>query len=560
MFDKSKFKNNFNNLVWTLSFIKPNYVLFAFSCLLGMASSSVTVLTPYLFQNLVDLASNAEKLYIKDFAIAFIMIGAMVLSIPISALGTKMQRKLTIEAQKKMRRSIFADLLPIRLDAVQKNMEGKALTVFTQDIDRAAGFMSGFTFSLFVKTLILFPLSFFVLLFNDWRMLVVGFALGIITLVVAEILNPIGRRFEKEGLSYTEQANGQIIELLNGFSTVKMYGQEPALIEKYHQTTHGQMRKTIKSRIVYGLNESIGNISSLYAQVVAFLIGIVFFGDCSVADLVLTAGYAGIMGQAFQNVSSFLKFVQPTLVSAERIRTIIASPKEENGTSVEKPDLTNDYAIEFKNVFFGYNADKQILKDTSFQIKTGESVALVGPSGAGKTTIFMLLMKFYEAQAGEIRLFGRNLKDLSLADIRDLSSCVFQDSVLFDASIYDNIQWAKPDCSAEDVYEAAKKANIHDFIMTLPNGYQTHLTNNASNLSGGQRQRITIARAILKDAPILLLDEMTSAQDANTEKEVMDALAELKKGRTVLMISHRENLLDGVDHMIQFGTNGVQKK
>lgn len=554
-----KFKVHVSNLLWTFSFLKPKYLLFAFSCMLGMANAAVTVLTPYLFQNLVDLASDAQSLHITDFFTAFVMIGAMVLSIPVSAVGTKLQRTLTVEAQKKMRRSIFAHLLPIRYDAVQKSIEGKALTIFTQDIDRTSGFMSGFTFGLLVKFAVLFPLSFFVLLSNDWRMLLVGLLLGAVTITVAEILNPIGRKYEKQGLTHTEQANGQILELLNGYTTVKMYGQEGAMTEKYRRTLASQMGKNIKSRIVYGISESVGNISSLYAQVTAFLIGILFFlGDgCTVSDLVLTAGYVGIMGQAFSNITSFLKFVQPTLVAAERIRKIIDSPKEEDGTTTALPDLTQEDAICFDRVTFGYDSDAPVLKDVSFQIRKGETVALVGPSGVGKTTVFMLLLQFYKAQRGDIVLFGRNVRDLSLSVIRDLTSCVFQDSILFNASIFENIQWAKPDCTAEEVYDAAKKAQIHDFILSLPAGYDTVLANNGSALSGGQRQRLAIARAILKDAPILLLDEMTSAQDANTEQEVLDALREVKVDKTVLMIAHRESVLGGVDRILRFSPDKV---
>ena len=412
--------------------------------------------------------------------------------------------------------------------------------------------MQGFTVTTIFKFFVLVTGSAIVLFKSNWRMALISIVLSVSSFLVTTLINPRGRALDMDAQQATADAASNLQELSNGLPVVQIFGLQKYLKEKFEAVCTRILSKQIKSRLFYGLNEMIIFITSFSAQPISFIIGIflVSRGELTIDELVLLSGYAGVMAEGMRNLSMFLKFIQNSLVSAQRAFNLLDTPVEEEGVTLLPPDLSAENAIVIEKLCFSYPNNSRVIDNLSFEIKNGETVGIVGASGSGKTTLLNLLQAIYLPKSGDIRLFNRSIRELSLSDIRALSAYVPQDSVLFDATIYDNIRWGKPECCEEEVYEAAKKAYIHDFIMSLPQGYQTIIEDCGAKLSGGQRQRLSIARAFLKDAPILLLDEFTSALDAETEQEVLKALETLKEGRTVLIISHRESTIQNVNKVI----------
>jgi ABC-type multidrug transport system fused ATPase/permease subunit len=269
-----------------------------------------------------------------------------------------------------------------------------------------------------------------------------------------------------------------------------------------------------------------------------------------IGSLVFLAGLMGVMADSIRSLSSFISFIQNGLVSGLRVFQLLDTPAEEERSTLKRPDLHAQVAVELDHVTFRYPDGLPVLNGFSARVGSGEVVALVGASGSGKTTVIKLLQDFYTAESGSIILFGSPLQELSRTDVRNLSAYVPQDSALFEGTIADNIALGRPGCSRAGIEEAAKKACIHDYILTLPQGYDTPVGERGNQVSGGQRQRIAIARALLKDAPLLLLDEATSALDSESEAQILQALQALKKGRTTIVVAHRLSTIQHADNIL----------
>jgi ATP-binding cassette subfamily B protein len=270
-------------------------------------------------------------------------------------------------------------------------------------------------------------------------------------------------------------------------------------------------------------------------------------GTLTLGSLLLVIGYLAQLYAPLRTMSRKTSQLQSALAGAERAMAVLDEVPDVAERPAARPLVRAAGAIEFRNVSFGYTADSLVLRDVSFQIPPGTSVGIAGPTGAGKTTLLSLLTRFYDPTSGAILLDGVDLRDVVLRDLRNQFAIVHQEAVLFSTSIADNILYAKPGAGQQEVEAAARAANAHDFIAALPQGYETVVGERGMRLSGGERQRIALARAFLKDAPILLLDEPTSSVDVKTESVIMDALDRLMAGRTTFLIAHRLSTLEDCD-------------
>lgn len=289
----------------------------------------------------------------------------------------------------------------------------------------------------------------------------------------------------------------------------------------------------------------VGNLGYV---AVAILGGYLTIKDkIAVGDIQSFIQYVRSFTQPITQVAQVANLLQSTAAASERVFEFLEEEEEdqfaENPVSVEGLEGN----VEFKNVHFGYNKDRIIINDFSAKVKQGQKIAIVGPTGAGKTTMIKLLMRFYDVNSGEILIDGHNLKDFNRSELRQMFGMVLQDTWLFHGSIKDNIRYGKLDATDEEVIEAAKAAHAHHFIQTLPGGYQMELNEDASNVSQGQKQLLTIARAILADNPILILDEATSSVDTRTEVRIQKALDNLMRGRTSFIIAHRLSTIRNAD-------------
>jgi ATP-binding cassette subfamily B protein len=338
-------------------------------------------------------------------------------------------------------------------------------------------------------------------------------------------------------------------EVLSALRVVKAFGQE----DREHDRFVGRARAGLRARLRLAALES--GFAALVALTFAAGMAAVLFlgvrhvqaGALTLGELLLTVTYLVQVYAPLETISKKVGDLQASLVSAERAFAVLDEEPDVEERSDARPLQRTTGAFEFSGVSFGYAEGRPVLDGVSFTVAPGARVGIAGATGAGKTTLVSLLSRLFDPSGGRITLDGTDLRDYRLGDLRNQFGVVLQEPVLFSASLAENIAYARPGASAEEIVAAAKAANVHDFINRLPHGYETQVGERGMQLSGGERQRISLARAFLKDAPVLILDEPTSSVDTATEATIMDALGRLMRGRTTFIIAHRLTTLDGCD-------------
>ncbi len=373
-----------------------------------------------------------------------------------------------------------------------------------------------------------------------------------ISAILVSLVVKRSQKFFKTQQEYLGHINGQVEETYGGHLVIKAFNKEDSVIEEFDATNKVLYDSAWKSQFVSGMMHPImmfvGNIG--YAGV-AFLGGFLAIkGVITIGDIQAFIQYVKNFTQPIQQIAQVTNMVQSMAAAAERVFEFL--DEEEEQQIVDNPVSVLDVVgnVEFKNVSFGYNPEQIIINDFSAKIKAGQKVAIVGPTGAGKTTMVKLLMRFYDVNSGEILIDGHNIKDFNRRELRDAFGMVLQDTWLFNASIMENIRYGRLDATDQEVMEAAKAAHAHRFIQTLPGGYDMELNEDASNVSQGQKQLLTIARAILADNRILILDEATSSVDTRTEERIQKAMDNLMRGRTSFVIAHRLSTIKDADMIL----------
>ncbi len=345
------------------------------------------------------------------------------------------------------------------------------------------------------------------------------------------------------------EINGQIEETFSGQNVVKAFNREDAVIAEFEKTNGELYESAWKSQFLAGLMQPVmifvGNIG--YAVVAAAGAALAIRGTIKVGDIQAFVQYVKNLTQPISMLAQVSNMLQSMAAAAERVFEFL--DEEEETADVADPAPIDDIKgdVEFSHVRFGYNEDKVVIKDFSSKVSAGQTVAIVGPTGAGKTTIVKLLMRFYDVNSGSIKVDGTDIRDFRRADLRKLFGMVLQDTWLFKGTIMENIRYGRLDATDEEVIAAAEAANAHHFIKTLPGGYRMELNEEASNVSQGQKQLLTIARAILADNRIMILDEATSSVDTRTETRIQQAMNRLMEGRTSFVIAHRLSTIRDAD-------------
>lgn len=345
------------------------------------------------------------------------------------------------------------------------------------------------------------------------------------------------------------EINGQIEETFSGQNVVKAFNREDAVIAEFEKTNGELYESAWKSQFLAGLMQPVmifvGNIG--YAVVAAAGAALAIRGTIKVGDIQAFVQYVKNLTQPISMLAQVSNMLQSMAAAAERVFEFL--DEEEETADVADPAPIDDIKgdVEFGHVRFGYNDDKVVIKDFSSKVSAGQTVAIVGPTGAGKTTIVKLLMRFYDVNGGSIKVDGTDIRDFRRADLRKLFGMVLQDTWLFKGTIMENIRYGRLDATDEEVIAAAEAANAHHFIKTLPGGYRMELNEEASNVSQGQKQLLTIARAILADNRIMILDEATSSVDTRTETRIQQAMNRLMEGRTSFVIAHRLSTIRDAD-------------
>ena len=367
-------------------------------------------------------------------------------------------------------------------------------------------------------------------------LVILPISMGLIGLVTKK-----SQKFFRAQQEYLGHINGQVEEVYGGHLVIKAFNREKDTIEEFEKTNNILYDSAWKSQFLSGMMQPImmfvGNLGYACVALTGGLLAIK--NVITIGDIQAFIQYVKSFTQPIQQIAQVINMVQSMSAASERVFEFLN--EEEEDQIVENPAAIETVTgeVTFDHVHFGYNPEQIIINDFSAKVKPGQKTAIVGPTGAGKTTMVKLLMRFYDVNSGAILLNDHNIKDFNRRELRDAFGMVLQDTWLFKGTIMENIRYGRPQATDEEVFDAARRAYIHDFIMRLPEGYQSKVGERGVMLSGGERQRIAIARAILKNAPILILDEATSALDSESEKYIQESLKSLMADKTVIAIAHR---------------------
>lgn len=447
-----------------------------------------------------------------------------------------------------MRKDISKKINRIPLKYFESRTHGEVLSRVTNDVDTLQQSLNQSLTQLITSTTTLIGVFIMMLSINVWMTLAALLILPVSMFFIGNIMKR-SQKFFIAQQQYLGEVNGQVEEIYSGQNVVKAFNREEAVIEEFEQTNQKLYESAWKSQFFSGMMMPIMQFVGNLGYVMVALLGgfLTIKGAIEVGDIQSFFQYIRNFTQPIQQIAQVGNMLQSTAAASERVFEFL--DEEEEDQMAENPVLADAVAgnVQFDHVSFGYNPDQTIIHDFSAQVKEGQKVAIVGPTGAGKTTMVKLLMRFYDVNGGRILIDGHNVRDFNRSELRELFGMVLQDTWLFHGTIMENIRYGRLDATDEEVIAAAKAAHAHRFIMAQPGGYNMMLDEETGNISQGQKQLLTIARAILADNKILILDEATSSVDTRTEIQIQKAMDNLMKGRTSFVIAHRLSTIKDAD-------------
>lgn len=447
-----------------------------------------------------------------------------------------------------MRKEISQKINKLPMKYFESRTNGEILSRVTNDIDTLQVSLNQSITQLITSITMLIGVFVMMLSINVWMTLIAVLILPISGFIIGKVMKRSQKYFQAQQ-KYLGEVNGQIEETYGGHNVVRVFNQEEAVLEEFERDNRKLYESAWKSQFFSGMMMPIMQFVGNLGYVVVVILGgyLAAKRTIEVGDIQSFTQYVRNFTQPIQQVAQVANLLQSTAAASERVFEFLE--EEEEDQTVQNPVSVEGLQgnVEFEHVRFGYNENRIIINDFSAKVKEGQKIAIVGPTGAGKTTMIKLLMRFYDVSSGAILIDGHNIKDFNRSELRQMFGMVLQDTWLFHGSIRDNIRYGKLDATDEEVIEAAKAARVHRFVQTLPGGYDMELNEEASNVSQGQKQLLTIARAILADPKILILDEATSSVDTRTEIQIQKAMDTLMKGRTSFIIAHRLSTIRDAD-------------
>ena len=447
-----------------------------------------------------------------------------------------------------LRKEISQKINRMPMKYFESRTYGEVLSRVTNDVDMLQQGISQSITQLITSVTTLIGVLIMMISINGWMTLAAFLILPVSMLIITTVMKH-SQKFFRDQQSYLGDVNGQVEEIYSGQNVVKAFNKEEDVVNEFEKANKKLYESGWKAQFSSGMMmpimSFIGNLGYVLVAILGAFMAI--RGVIEVGDIQSFFQYIRNFTQPVQQIAQVSNMLQLSAASSERVFEFLA--EEEEDQTVEHPvDITNlEGNVTFDHVGFGYNPEQTIIKDFSADVKFGEKIAIVGPTGAGKTTMVKLLMRFYDVNKGAICIDGHNVKDFNRSELREMFGMVLQDTWLFNGTIMENIRYGRLDATDEEVIEAAKAAHAHKFIMQQPDGYQTVLNEETSNISQGQKQLLTIARAILADNKILILDEATSSVDTRTEILIQKAMDNLMKGRTSFIIAHRLSTIRDAD-------------
>ena len=505
--------------------------------------------TTEIFNGLVSKLSGGSGINFEKIAhIAITLIILYIISAVFSFIQgftmTNVSQKITY----KLRNDIAIKINKLPMKYFDKKTNGEVLSIITNDIDTLSMNLNQSITQ--IITSICTIIGILIMMFSiSWQMTLISLIiLPIAAILVKNIVGKSQKFFQKQQ-KYLGHINGQVEEIYGGINIVKVFNGEEKVTKKFEKANDELYKSGWKSQFLSGLMHPIMNFISNIGYVGVAVAGgyLAINGTITVGNIQSFIQYNKQFTQPINQMAQISAMLQSMIAAAERIFEFLEEPEEIETTKGKINIEKLNGNVEFKNVKFGYDQEVTIINNFNAKIHEGQKIAIVGPTGAGKTTIVKLLMRFYDVSLGEILIDGHNIKDFERGELRKIFGMVLQDTWLFSGTVKDNIKYSKEDATDDEVIEAAKAAHVHHFIKTLPKGYNSVINEESSNVSAGQKQLLTIARAILADPKILILDEATSSIDTRTEIQIQAAMDNLMKGRTSFIIAHRLSTIKNAD-------------
>ncbi len=554
-FEKPKdFKGTFSKL---LDYLKPYKVKLIIVIIFAIGSTVFSIVGPKIlgkattkiFEGLISKVSGGEGIdfsYIKN--IVMTLIGLYILSALFSYIQGFIVTGVSQKVSYKLRKEISKKVNRLPLKYFDKVSHGEVLSRVTNDVDTVSQSLNQSLSQIITSATTLVGVL-IMMLSISWQMTIVALLILPISMIVVMGVVKRSQKYFKAQQKSLGEVNGHIEEVYGGHNIMKAFNAKEQVVSEFEDINNELYDSAWKAQFLSGLMMPIMNFVGNLGYVAVSILGgwLAIKKTIEVGDILSFIQYIRSFTQPITQVAQISNVLQSTMAAAERVFEFLGEEEEtkESQTPVKLEKVEG--RVSFKNVKFGYNEDKIIIKDFSQEISAGQKVAIVGPTGAGKTTIVKLLMRFYDLNGGRILLDGHDIVDFSRGDLRSNFGMVLQDTWLFSGTIMENIRYGRLDATDEEVIRAAKLAHAHRFIKTLPDGYNMVINEEASNISQGQKQLLTIARAILSDPKVLILDEATSSVDTRTEILIQKAMANLMEGKTAFIIAHRLSTIRDAD-------------
>ena len=555
--DKRRFegkKLNVRTLLLRLwRYMGRNRLLLILAVILSSSSSLLALYGPKLSGeaiNAIDLGAGKV-----DFDTVWRCVSLMILFYICSSCLTYLLNvvmiKLSRTVSKQMRHDVFENLTRLPVSYFDRFQTGDIISTITYDVDTVNQSLSSDLLQILQSTITV-TVS-FVMMLTIAPKLVTIFLLTIpVTILFTRWLTGVVRPLFRRRSARLGELNGFVEEMLSGQKTIRAYGREEEVLRRFDEKNQAAVDAyTVAEANGTVTGPSVNFINNTSLALVCIFGSVLFLkGQIRIGDLSSFVQYSRKFSGPINEIANIIAELQSAFAAAERVFTLIdAEPEAPDAPGAEVlTQVTGD--VELQNVDFSYIPDTPIIQDLSFHAKPGSLTAIVGPTGAGKTTIINLLMRFYDVQGGAVLVDGHDIRQITRDSLRKAYTMVLQDTWLFHGTLFDNIAYGKPGATMDDVVKAAKAAHIHSYISRLPQGYNTILSDNGSSISKGQKQLLTIARAMLLDAQMLILDEATSNVDTRTEQHIQAAMRELMKGKTCFVIAHRLSTIRSADHIL----------
>ena len=537
-------------------------VIFIILYVLANLATSI-LLQPIIDQYIVPMIQNpGESSYIWGFIrMVGIYIGVTICAALFSYIQSKTMLNIAQQAVKDMRKDLFDKIQKLPIKYFDTHPHGELMSRIVNDIDNISIALNTSVNQIISGALTLIGTLIAMIVISPTLAIISILSLPIMLLIVSKIAKVNKKQFKK-GQQALAEVNGYIEEYVTRKKVIKAFNREEKVKEDFDTRNLKLRKEGFLAQAIAGIVMPLmGGLSNVVTAITAMVSGILAIrGVISVGTIALYTKFSKEFSRPITEITNQFNVIQSGIAGAERCFEIL-DEEVEFKENIGKPDIGKIKGhVELKNVYFGYDENKMILKDINVEAKPGQTIAIVGPTGAGKTTMMNLLMRFYDVSKGQILIDGKDIRDVSKESLRNAIGIVLQDTVMFHETVRENIRFGKLDSTEEEIIQAAKLANAHSFIKRLPHGYDTILSEDAGNISKGQAQLLNIARVILNNPQILVLDEATSNVDTRMELKIQEAIQELLKGRTSFVIAHRLSTIVNADIILVVNDGRIVEK